>query len=62
MRYIARFVWTEGSAAFDRAQGRWIPDTHGVAIQHGPRWPFLYFQDFLEEGKPIYRIAVPRDI
>ena len=40
--------------------------TWTTLIAHGagdPTWSndgrFLYFQDFLEAGKPIYRIAVP---
>jgi Tol biopolymer transport system component/DNA-binding winged helix-turn-helix (wHTH) protein len=46
---------------FDRAQARWSTLTvHGVG---DPTWStdsrFLYFQDFLETGKPIYRIAIP---
>ena len=40
---------------------RWTTLTvHGVG---DPTWShdgrFVYFQDFLETGKPIYRIAVP---
>jgi len=46
---------------YDRAQQRWTTlTTHGVG---DPFWShdgrFVYFQDFLEAGKPIYRIAVP---
>lgn len=46
---------------FDRTTKRWITlTTHGVG---DPTWShdsrFVYFQDFLEKGKPIYRIAVP---
>jgi len=46
---------------FDRTQQRWTTiTTHGVG---DPTWShdgrFLYFQDFLEPGKPIYRIAIP---
>ncbi len=46
---------------FDRAQERWTTlATHGVG---DPAWSHdsraLYFQDFLEAGKPIYRIQVP---
>lgn len=46
---------------FDRSKKQWTTlTTHGVG---DPTWSHdgrsLYFQDFLEEGKPIYRIAVP---
>lgn len=46
---------------FDRATNRWTTlTTHGVG---DPFWSrdskFLYFQDFLEEGKPIYRVLMP---
>jgi Tol biopolymer transport system component len=46
---------------FDRATERWTTlTTHGVG---DPFWShdgkFVYFQDFLETGKPIYRAAVP---
>jgi Tol biopolymer transport system component len=46
---------------FDRTAGSWTTLTrHGVG---DPTWShdgrFVYFQDFLETGKPIYRIAVP---
>lgn len=46
---------------FDRTTGRWTTlAAHGVG---DPTWShdsrFVYFQDFLEAGKPIYRIAVP---
>lgn len=46
---------------FDRARQRWTTlTTHGVG---DPCWShdgrFVYFQDFLEEGKPIYRISIP---
>jgi Tol biopolymer transport system component/DNA-binding winged helix-turn-helix (wHTH) protein len=46
---------------FDRTQQRWTTLTnHGAG---DPTWShdgrYLYFQDFLEAGKPIYRIAVP---
>jgi Tol biopolymer transport system component len=46
---------------FDRETNRWITlTTHGAG---DPTWShdsrFVYFQDFLEDGKPIYRIAVP---
>ena len=46
---------------FDRAQERWTTlAVHGVG---DPTWAHdghsVYFQDFLERGKPIYRVAVP---
>jgi len=46
---------------FDRRTASWTTLTrHGVG---DPTWShdgrFVYFQDFLETGKPIYRIAVP---
>lgn len=46
---------------FDRSNEQWTTlTTHGVG---DPTWShdghYLYFQDYLEEGKPIYRIAVP---
>jgi Tol biopolymer transport system component len=46
---------------FDRSKEQWTTlTTHGVG---DPIWShdghFLYFQDFLEEGEPIYRMAVP---
>lgn len=45
---------------FDRSSQRWQTlTTHGVG---DPFWShdgkFVYFQDFLESGKPIYRISV----
>jgi Tol biopolymer transport system component len=45
---------------FDRALQKWrILTTHGVG---DPSWSrdgnFVYFQDFLETGKPIYRIGL----
>jgi Tol biopolymer transport system component/DNA-binding winged helix-turn-helix (wHTH) protein len=47
---------------YDRVLQRWSTlTTHGVG---DPFWShdgrFVYFQDFLEAGKPIYRIAVPQ--
>jgi Tol biopolymer transport system component/DNA-binding winged helix-turn-helix (wHTH) protein len=46
---------------YDRAQQRWSTlTTHGVG---DPCWShdgqFVYLQDFLEAGEPIYRISVP---
>jgi Tol biopolymer transport system component/DNA-binding winged helix-turn-helix (wHTH) protein len=46
---------------FDRASQRWSTlSTHGVG---DPFWSrdgkSVYFQDFLETGKPIYRVAIP---
>jgi Tol biopolymer transport system component/DNA-binding winged helix-turn-helix (wHTH) protein len=61
-RYIAAIRLDQKALLlFDRAQGRWTTlTTHGVG---DPAWSrdgrSLYFQDFLEEGKPIYRVAVP---
>jgi Tol biopolymer transport system component/DNA-binding winged helix-turn-helix (wHTH) protein len=61
-RYIAAIRLDQRALLlFDRSQGRWTTlATHGVG---DPAWSrdgrFLYFQDFLENGKPIYRIAVP---
>jgi len=61
-RYIAAIRLDQKALLlFDRKQERWTTvATHGVG---DPTWShdsrFLYFQDFLETGKPIYRIAVP---
>ena len=61
-RYIAAIRLDQRALLlFDRGQERWTTlTTHGVG---DPAWShdgrFLYFQDFLEKGKPIYRIAVP---
>ncbi len=46
---------------FDRTTSHWTTlTTHGIG---DPTWShdgrFVYFQDFLEADKPIYRIAVP---
>ncbi len=46
---------------FDRATRRWTTlSTHNAG---DPSWSHdsrsLYFQDFLEAGKPIYRVAIP---
>ena len=61
-RYIAAMRLDQRALLlFDRGLERWTTlTTHGVgdpAWSHNGR--FLYFQDFLEKGKPIYRIAVP---
>lgn len=61
-RYIAAIRLDQRALfLYDRAQQRWIMlTTHGAG---DPTWShdgrYLYFQDFLETGKPIYRIAVP---
>jgi len=61
-RYIAAIrLDQQAILLFDRAQERWTTlTTHGAG---DPTWShdgqFLYFQDFLEAGKPIYRIAIP---
>ena len=61
-RYIAAMRLDQKALLlFDRKQEQWTTlTTHGVG---DPTWShdsrFLYFQDFLEAGKPIYRIAVP---
>jgi Tol biopolymer transport system component/DNA-binding winged helix-turn-helix (wHTH) protein len=61
-RYIAAIRLDQRALLlFDRSQGRWTTlATHGVG---DPVWSrdgrYLYFQDFLENGKPIYRIAIP---
>ena len=61
-RYIAAIRLDQRALLlFDRTQQRWATlTTHGVS---DPTWShdgrYLYFQDFLEAGKPIYRIAVP---
>jgi Tol biopolymer transport system component len=61
-RYIAAIRLDQKALLlFDRGQERWSTlTTHGVG---DPTWShdgrLLYFQDFLETGKPIYRIAVP---
>ncbi len=61
-RYIAAIRLDQKALLlFDRKQEQWaILATHGVG---DPTWShdsrFLYFQDFLEAGKPIYRIALP---
>jgi Tol biopolymer transport system component len=61
-RYIAAIrLDQQAILLFDRVQKHWVTLTsHGAG---DPTWShdghFLYFQDFLEPGKPIYRIAVP---
>jgi len=61
-RYIAAMRLDQRALLlFDRKLERWSTlTTHGVG---DPLWSHdgrsIYFQDFLEAGKPIYRIAVP---
>jgi Tol biopolymer transport system component/DNA-binding winged helix-turn-helix (wHTH) protein len=61
-RYIAAIrLDQKAMLLFDRKSEQWTTLTaHGVG---DPTWShdsrFLYFQDFLETGKPIYRISVP---
>ena len=61
-RYIAAMRLDQRALLlFDRKEERWTTlTTHGVG---DPTWSHdghsIYFQDFLEAGKPIYRIAVP---
>jgi Tol biopolymer transport system component len=61
-RYIAAIRLDQKALLlFDRAEQRWTAvASHGVG---DPTWShdsrYLYFQDFLEAGKPIYRIAIP---
>jgi Tol biopolymer transport system component/DNA-binding winged helix-turn-helix (wHTH) protein len=61
-RYIAAMPLNQRALMlFDRDTQRWTRlAAHGVG---DPTWSrdsrFVYFQDFLEPGKPIYRIAVP---
>jgi Tol biopolymer transport system component len=61
-RYIAAIRLDQRALLlYDRAQGHWSTiATHGVG---DPVWShdghFIYFQDFLEKGKPIYRIQAP---
>lgn len=63
-RYIAAMPMNQHALMlFDTASRHWSTLTsHGAG---DPTWShngrFLYFQDFLEPGKPIYRIAVPQD-
>lgn len=61
-RYIAALRLDQRALLlFDRSNGQWSTlTTHGVG---DPTWShdsrYIYFQDYLEEGKPIYRMAVP---
>jgi Tol biopolymer transport system component/DNA-binding winged helix-turn-helix (wHTH) protein len=61
-RYIAAMPLDQRALMlFDRTTQRWTTLTsRGVG---DPTWSqdgrYLYFQDFLEPGKPIYRVAVP---
>ncbi len=61
-RYIAAMPLDQRALMlYDRSTQRWTTLTkHGVG---DPTWShdsrYVYFQDFLEPGKPIYRIAVP---
>jgi Tol biopolymer transport system component/DNA-binding winged helix-turn-helix (wHTH) protein len=61
-RYIAAMPLDQRALMlFDRLTQRWTTLTvHGAG---DPTWShdsrYVYFQDFLEPGKPIYRIAVP---
>jgi Tol biopolymer transport system component/DNA-binding winged helix-turn-helix (wHTH) protein len=61
-RYIAAMPLDQHALMlFDSKTGRWSTLTSDGAGD--PTWShdgrFVYFQDFLEAGKPIYRIAVP---
>lgn len=62
-RYIAAMSLNQRALLlFDREKQQWTTlTTHGVG---DPMWSHdgraLYFQDFLEDGKPIYRVTVPR--
>jgi Tol biopolymer transport system component/DNA-binding winged helix-turn-helix (wHTH) protein len=61
-RYIAAMPLDQRALLlYDSTTQKWSPLTkHGAG---DPTWShdgkYLYFQDFLEAGKPIYRIAVP---
>jgi Tol biopolymer transport system component len=61
-RYIAAIRLDQKALLlFDRVTQHWTTlTTHGAG---DPTWShdgkFLFFQDFLEVGKPIYRIAIP---
>ncbi len=61
-RYIAAMPLDQKSLKlYDRVTQRWSTlTTHGVGdptFSHDG--DYLYFQDFLEPGRPIYRIAIP---
>jgi Tol biopolymer transport system component len=61
-RYIAAMPLDQHALMlFDRSTQRWTKlSEHGAGDptwSHDSKW--VYFQDFLEPGKPIYRIAVP---
>jgi Tol biopolymer transport system component/DNA-binding winged helix-turn-helix (wHTH) protein len=64
-RYIAAMRLDQKALLlFDRVQQRWTTLTdHGVG---DPAWAHdgrsLFFQDFLEKGKPIYRVSVPNGV
>jgi Tol biopolymer transport system component/DNA-binding winged helix-turn-helix (wHTH) protein len=61
-RYIAAIRLDQKALLlYDRATEQWTTlATHGVG---DPTWShdsrYVYFQDFLEAGKPIYRVQVP---
>jgi len=61
-RYIAAMQLDQKALLlYDRSQERWnTVAIHGVG---DPTWShdsrYLYFQDFQEAGKPLYRIAIP---
>jgi Tol biopolymer transport system component/DNA-binding winged helix-turn-helix (wHTH) protein len=61
-RYIAALPLDQHSLLlFDRITEQWSTlTTHGAG---DPTWShdgrYVYFQDFLERGKPVYRISVP---
>ncbi len=61
-RYIAAIRLDQKALLlFDRSRQQWSTlTTHGAG---DPTWSrnsrFLFFQDFLEAGKPIYRIVIP---
>jgi Tol biopolymer transport system component/DNA-binding winged helix-turn-helix (wHTH) protein len=61
-RYVAAMTLDQRKLLlFERLTGRWTTLTmHNVG---DPTWShdsrYLYFQDFIEPGKPIYRITIP---